>query len=244
MGEVALRQELVTSEKGDYLLTSRTCFSSLPQTDPIESTRETSVRGAETPTHSLSCSREKTCQSAERPDNQCKILHFTTGSLWCSYPKYQIFQLWMIRNSHVGYYACYWDVIFEADFGLQYPATSFFRVWNITDIDSEFDFLPGFTVVRIPEVKFTVKEAIKAQRVQLYPSFNLGCTGGGWSATHPGHFKPGKETRYPLYRRLGGPPEMAGSISRFSSSLFQNGCVAEQTSFLKQKVSFNNDISC
>jgi hypothetical protein len=29
---------------------------------------------------------------------------------------------------------------------------------------------------------------------------------GGWSTPRPGRFTPGKETRYPLYRRLGGPP--------------------------------------
>ena len=28
---------------------------------------------------------------------------------------------------------------------------------------------------------------------------------GGWSAPRPGRFTPGKETLYPLYRRLGGP---------------------------------------
>jgi hypothetical protein len=28
---------------------------------------------------------------------------------------------------------------------------------------------------------------------------------GGWSTTCPDRFTPGKETRYPLYRRLGGP---------------------------------------
>ena len=28
---------------------------------------------------------------------------------------------------------------------------------------------------------------------------------GGWSAPRPGRFTPGKETRYPLYRRLGRP---------------------------------------
>jgi hypothetical protein len=27
----------------------------------------------------------------------------------------------------------------------------------------------------------------------------------GWLAPRPGRFTPGKETRYPLYRRLGGP---------------------------------------
>jgi hypothetical protein len=29
--------------------------------------------------------------------------------------------------------------------------------------------------------------------------------GGEWSASRPGRFAPGKKTRYPLYRRLGGP---------------------------------------
>jgi len=28
--------------------------------------------------------------------------------------------------------------------------------------------------------------------------------GGGWATPHPGRFTPGKETRYPLYKRLGG----------------------------------------
>ena len=28
--------------------------------------------------------------------------------------------------------------------------------------------------------------------------------GGGWSMHRPGRFTPGKETRYPIYRRLGG----------------------------------------
>ena len=30
--------------------------------------------------------------------------------------------------------------------------------------------------------------------------------GGGWSAPRPGRFTLGKETRCPLYRRLGGAP--------------------------------------
>jgi len=124
-------------------------------------------------------------------------------------------------------------VIFEADFGLQDPVASYFRVLNITSIDSGFDFLPGITVVRIPEVKFTVEEAMKAQRVQLYPFFNLSCGWGGWPTPRPGHFTPEKETRYhPLHQRLGDLQEIPGSINRFFSFLFQNGCVAEQTSFI------------
>jgi len=31
--------------------------------------------------------------------------------------------------------------------------------------------------------------------------------GGGWSKTRPGSFGSGKHTRYPLYRRMGGPQD-------------------------------------
>jgi len=35
-------------------------------------------------------------------------------------------------------------------------------------------------------------------------SLTSALNGGGWSQSRPGRFSPGKETRYPLYRRLGG----------------------------------------
>jgi hypothetical protein len=41
-------------------------------------------------------------------------------------------------------------------------------------------------------------------------SLTLALNGGGWSTPRPGHFTPGKETRYPLYRRLGGPQGRSG----------------------------------
>ena len=40
--------------------------------------------------------------------------------------------------------------------------------------------------------------------------------GGGWSAPRPGRFTPGK-TRYPLYRRLGGPQGRSGRVRKISS---------------------------
>ena len=40
--------------------------------------------------------------------------------------------------------------------------------------------------------------------LQLYSFFNLGARCGGWLAPRPGRFTPGKKTRHPLYRRLGG----------------------------------------
>ena len=36
--------------------------------------------------------------------------------------------------------------------------------------------------------------------------------------TRPGRFTPGKETRYPLYRRLGGPQGRFGRVRKISPS--------------------------
>jgi hypothetical protein len=58
-------------------------------------------------------------------------------------------------------------------------------------------------------VNFSLERAKKAQRGSRRYSSTLSLTsaliGGGWSTPHPGCFTPGKENRYPLYRRLGGP---------------------------------------
>ena len=37
-----------------------------------------------------------------------------------------------------------------------------------------------------------------------------------WSAPRPGRFTPGKEIRYPLYRRLGGPQSRSGRVRKIS----------------------------
>ena len=39
---------------------------------------------------------------------------------------------------------------------------------------------------------------------------------GAWSTPRPGRFSPGKETRYPLYRRLGGPQGRSGRVRKIS----------------------------
>jgi hypothetical protein len=39
---------------------------------------------------------------------------------------------------------------------------------------------------------------------------------GGWSTPRPGRFIPGKETRYPLYRRLGRPQDWSGWVLKIS----------------------------
>jgi hypothetical protein len=41
--------------------------------------------------------------------------------------------------------------------------------------------------------------------LELYSFFDLGARWGGWSTPRPDRFTPGKETRYPLYRRLLNP---------------------------------------
>jgi hypothetical protein len=40
--------------------------------------------------------------------------------------------------------------------------------------------------------------------------------GGGWSTPRPGRFTLEKETRYPLYRRLGGPQGRSGRVRKTS----------------------------
>ena len=45
---------------------------------------------------------------------------------------------------------------------------------------------------------------------------------GGWSTPRPGHFTPRKQTRYPLYRRLGGPQGQSGQVITFTFTSFYN----------------------
>jgi hypothetical protein len=40
--------------------------------------------------------------------------------------------------------------------------------------------------------------------------------GGGWLAPRPGRFTHRKESRYPLYRRLGGPQGRSGQVRKIS----------------------------
>ena len=57
------------------------------------------------------------------------------------------------------------------------------------------------------KVKSTLKQATKAQRGSRDTALlflTLALDGSGWSMPQPSHLNPGKETPYPLYRRLGG----------------------------------------
>jgi hypothetical protein len=59
------------------------------------------------------------------------------------------------------------------------------------------------------KVKVTLEQAARTQR-------RRGAGWGGWSAPRPGHFTPRKETRYTLYRKLGGPQGQAGRMRKDS----------------------------
>ena len=50
----------------------------------------------------------------------------------------------------------------------------------------------------------------------LYSFFNLGARWGGCSTSRFDRFIPGKETRYPLYRRLGRPQDRSGRVRKIS----------------------------
>jgi hypothetical protein len=43
---------------------------------------------------------------------------------------------------------------------------------------------------------------------------------GGWSKLRPGRFSPGKETRYRLYRRLGGAQSRSGQVRKMAPPLW------------------------
>ena len=54
--------------------------------------------------------------------------------------------------------------------------------------------------------------------VQLYSFFNLDARWGGWSTSRSGQFTPWKETRHPLYRRLGGPQQVWTKAENISTT--------------------------
>ena len=54
------------------------------------------------------------------------------------------------------------------------------------------------------------------QRYRSTLSITLALDEDGRSTPHPSHFTPGKETQYPLYRRLGGPQGQSGRVWKIS----------------------------
>jgi hypothetical protein len=72
----------------------------------------------------------------------------------------------------------------------------------------------------VRKVKFTLKQVTKVQGGEQTYSSTLSLTlrpdEDWWSMPHPGRIRPGKETHYPLYRRLGGPKGRSGRVRKIS----------------------------
>ena len=66
------------------------------------------------------------------------------------------------------------------------------------------------------KVKFSLEQAVKAQRYSSTLSLTSAPDGGVWSTSRPSCFTPEKETRYPLCRRLGGPQGRSGRVRKMS----------------------------
>jgi hypothetical protein len=64
------------------------------------------------------------------------------------------------------------------------------------------------------KVNFTPEQTMKAQKWSRGISLTSALDGGGWSTSCPSHFTPRKETRYPLYRRLGEPQGKSGRVRK------------------------------
>jgi hypothetical protein len=54
-------------------------------------------------------------------------------------------------------------------------------------------------------MKYTLEQVTRAQKESSASSWTSALNRGGWWTQRPGRFTPGKETRYLLYRGLGGP---------------------------------------
>jgi hypothetical protein len=71
------------------------------------------------------------------------------------------------------------------------------------------------------KLKVTLEQATKAQkwsRIIAYSFFTIGEKRGWVVNTSTRPLYPGKETRYPLYRRLGGPQGRSGRVRRNNST--------------------------
>jgi hypothetical protein len=70
------------------------------------------------------------------------------------------------------------------------------------------------------KVKFSLEQTVKVQRgnrdTALLFSLILALDEGAWFTPRPGRFTPGKETQYPLCRRLGRPQGPSGQEWKIS----------------------------
>jgi hypothetical protein len=65
--------------------------------------------------------------------------------------------------------------------------------------------------VKVKQSRYTPWRRLGERRYSSYSFTTSALDGGEWSASRPGRSLPrGKDPRYPLYRRLGGPQSRSG----------------------------------
>jgi len=77
--------------------------------------------------------------------------------------------------------------------------------------------LPILSGVKKKEVKVK-RSRYRPGVAQLYSSMTAALEGGEWSAARPGRTLPPGKTRYPFYRRLGGPQGRSGRAKNLVST--------------------------
>ena len=65
-------------------------------------------------------------------------------------------------------------------------------------------------------VLFPGVEAVAEYRYSSTLPLTSALHGGGWLALRPSRFTTGKESQYPLHRRLGGPQDQSGRVRKIS----------------------------
>ena len=87
---------------------------------------------------------------------------------------------------------------------------------SIKNMSNEYIFFTDQTALtfRICLVQQTMKAQEGEQRYSYILSLTSALDGGGWSMPHPCRETPAKETRYPLYRRLGWPQGQSGCVQK------------------------------
>jgi len=64
-----------------------------------------------------------------------------------------------------------------------------------------------------------MKAQEEGQRYSSTLSLTSALDEGGWLTARPGRFTPGKETRHPFYRKLGGPQGRSEKVHKISLPL-------------------------
>jgi hypothetical protein len=82
----------------------------------------------------------------------------------------------------------------------------------------------------------------KEYRYSSTLSLTLALNVGGCSTPCSGHFTPGKETRYPFYRRLGGPQGRSGRVRKTSLPQGAIPTTLSRSTYVSYRHTFKNPV--